>query len=569
AANPATYFNNGTSLTLSTGSLPNVNRGTNIVYVVAVDNAIPANYSPSNYISGIFTLNSAAPDNVDNLVLSDASIKYQEKWNVALTWTAPAYQGAGNLTYLIYRSADGVTFAQTGSTTGLSYVDTTPLSALYYYKIYTQDGAHALSSGTNSQMITPTGRWLTAPTLESVPVVSGITTKKAVITWSTNRTADSKVEYGTASGTYFTEEPSNANQVATHTINLTNLTPGTKYYYKVLWTDEDGNTGSSSEYSFTTDAAPYASSIKISNVSISSAYVTFSVTNAAKATINYGKTNAYGLAQSVSTNTTGSTYTINLTKLTEGTKYHLRITTEDNDGNKYTGDDYTFETLPVPKIIEAKLQQVADMSAATLRVIWTTNTPVSSVVTYYPEGGSFAAADQIALALTKRHEMILKNLRDDTNYLITIRGKDVAGNELESVTKQVRTSVDFRPPGILNMNVESTIVGVGADAKAQIMVSWDTDEPASTQVEYSQGTSSTYNLSTQESTDLTTNHVVTIPGLNPSNIYHLRSLSKDKSSNIGVSDDFVVTTPKSTRDALNLVIDNLSQTFGFLKNMKQ
>ena len=237
-SNPSTYLDNGTSLTVAVGALPNVNKGSNTVRVVAIDDADTPNYSPSNVISGTFTLDSTDPDNVGNLVGSDSSIKSQEQWNVTLTWTEPAYKGAGNLTYLVYRSADGTSFSQVGSTSGLSYVDSTPLSALYYYKIYSRDGAQAVSSGSNAVSLTPTGKWTSPPSLDDGPETSKITTKKATITWSTNRTSDSKISYGTSSGNYYDEEPSNPEQVAAHTINLTNLSPGTTYYYKARWTDE-------------------------------------------------------------------------------------------------------------------------------------------------------------------------------------------------------------------------------------------------------------------------------------------------------------------------------------------
>jgi hypothetical protein len=125
----------------------------------------------------------------------------------------------------------------------------------------------------------------------------------------------------------------------------------------------------------------------------------------------------------------------------------------------------------------------------------------------------------------------------------------------------------MRAPEIQNMNVEATIVGVGDTAKAQIVVSWDTDEPSTTQVEYAQGTGTSYDQKTQEDSSLTTNHTVTITSLTPAKIYHLRASSKDKSGNIGLSFDTVIITPKSTKDALTLVIENLSKTFGFLNNL--
>ena len=149
-----------------------------------------------------------------------------------------------------------------------------------------------------------------------------------------------------------------------------------------------------------------------------------------------------------------------------------------------------------------------------------------------------------------------------------VKGKDAAGNEASFAPQKVTTSADLRAPEIVNMNVESTIIGVGDEAKAQIIVCWDSDEPTSTQVEFGEGTGSTYSSTTQEDSNLTLNHCVTIPSLQPSKIYHLRALSKDKSGNPGTSEDTVLVTPKATKDALNLVVDKLSKTFGFIKKMK-
>ncbi|MBT7082306.1 MAG: hypothetical protein HN929_12725, partial [Chloroflexi bacterium] len=62
--NASTYISNSTSTSVDATALPGVNKGSNTVYVVAVDDADTPNYSPSNYISADFTLNSTDPDNV-------------------------------------------------------------------------------------------------------------------------------------------------------------------------------------------------------------------------------------------------------------------------------------------------------------------------------------------------------------------------------------------------------------------------------------------------------------------------------------------------------------------------
>lgn len=547
-------------------------KGANKLYVVAKDEA--ANIDYTNYAQVTFTADTSAPGIPRNIDISDVSIKETSSWRLALSWDPPEASGSGVASYKIYRSAvedasctgTFADFSYTASTTQTSYVDTGLTQSKKYYCVKACDSTNECSAVSDTVGLYPDGRWRVAPTLSGDPTVS-VKTKSAIVSWSTSRTANSFVKYGKSSGSYG-DEVGSSTQVTSHTISLTGLDPGTTYYYKVQWTDEDGNTGSSDEFTFKTSPAPYVSSVKFSGVNINSLYVNFTIANAVKATLNYGKTVNYGGTESISTSTNESTYTIALSSLTEGTLYHLKITGEDSEGNAYDSDDYTFETLPTPKILNLRVQQVAGMPTATLRLLWSSNTLVSSIVTYYPTGSPEKALDQISLALKKNHEVVIKNLVDSTDYTIDVKGKDSAGNEATVVTRKLKTSQDMRAPEIQNMNVESTIVGVGETAKAQIVVSWDTDEPATTQVEYAQGTGTSYGQTTQEDSNLTQNHTVTITGLTPAKIYHLRAISKDKVANVGQSFDTVIITPKSTKDALNLVIDNLSETFGFLNNLK-
>lgn len=568
-SNPATYLDNGTNLTVALAALPNVNKGVNTVRVVAIDDADTPNYSPSNVISGTFTLDSTDPDNVGNLVGSDSSIKSQEQWNVTLTWTEPVYQGAGNLTYLVYRSDDGTAFTQVGSTTGLSYVDNTPLSTLYYYKIYSRDGAQAVSSGSNAVSLTPTGKWTTPPSLESGPETSKITTKKATITWSTNRTSDSKVSYGTSSGNYYDEEPSNPAQVAAHTINLTNLSPGTTYYYKAKWTDEDGNTGESEEKTFSTSPAPTVIDPQVTNISISSALIQFTVSDASSIKLYYGPSTVFGGLQTISTSLDRGEYTISLSGLTDDTKYFFKINTFDQEDEEYEGSVLTFSTLPRPKISQVQIQQVTGTAQTTLLISWLTNTPVSSIVTYYPVANPEQARDEVNVTLKEgQHQTLLRGLLPDTNYGLIVKGIDKAGNQAVSDIQTLTTQTDTRPPQVSGMKVEGGVLptasGAGQESTAQLVISWNTDEPATSQVEFGEGTGTTYSQKTQEDASLTVNHLVVISNLTPSKVYHVRAISKDKAGNEGVSIDTVTITPKATRNALDLVMTNLGVVFGFL-----
>jgi hypothetical protein len=561
-----------TSTNLATDAYATV-PGANIMYVVAKDEA--GNIDYNNYAQVTFTANTSAPGIPKNMDIADISVKADKVWKLAITWEAPTASGSGVSTYKVYHSAvDGAScstdfsdFSYIASTTGRSYVDTDLTQQNHYYCVRACDSTNNCSAVSSTVTDFPTGKYLEAADLTASPSAT-VRTKSSVISWQTSRTSNSFVQYGTESGKYGAEVGSST-QTIVHDITLENLEPGTTYYYKVLWTDEDGNTGQSDEQTFTTNPAPFISKVTITNISLYSAYVNFTVKNATSANIKYGQTLSYGGSQSISTSKDETTYTVVIDKLLEGTTYNLQIDAEDEEGNVFSSDNYSFDTLPVPKIVAYKTSQVPDQPTAVFQVLWVTNTVTSSIVTYYPSDEPAGAQDQINLALTKNHQMVLKNLKDNSDYTFVIKGKDSAGNDVDAQNVKIKTATDLRPPVIQNLSVESTITGVGQDAKAQVIVNWDTDEPSTTQVEYGEGTSDTFGQTTQEDTNLTLNHTVTVSGLSPSTIYHLRAKSNDKAGNVANSSDNVVVTPSSTQSAFNLVIDNLSKTFSFLKGFSQ
>lgn len=560
----------GLSVTyLSKGSYA-TRKDSNTMYVVAMDEA--GNIDYNNYTSVDFEAKTSAPGIPLNIDISDVSVKETSNWRLAISWETPEASGSGIADYKIYRStitgaecsSDMENFNQVSSTTSESFVDTNLGQIKYYYCVMACDSTNQCSAPSSTVSLLPDGKWRVPPTLIGEPSATA-KTKSAIVTWSTSRTSSSFVKYGKSSGA-FGDEVGTSEQVAAHSISLTGLDPGTTYYYKTLWTDEDGNTGESTEATFTTNPAPTISTVKISDVSLYSAYITFTIKSAIKATIQYGLTTNYGEAVEISTSTSENQNSIKLENLTQGSKYHLRIQAYDEENNIFTSDDYIFETLPLPKLLNIKVQQVKGMPTATLRLLWQSNTNVSSLVSYFPTGKAEMIKDQVKLTLTKNHEIVLSDLADDTEYTLVIKGKDKMGNNAETVTQKIKTSADMRSPTISNINIETVVSGLGDEAKAQIIISWDTDEPATSQIEYGQGTGSDYPNKTQKDSNLTLNHSVTISDLKPTQVYHLRILTEDKRANLSQSYDNVVITPKETSSALNLVIQNLSKSFGFINN---
>lgn len=72
-------------------------------------------------------------------------------------------------------------------------------------------------------------------------------------------------------------------------------------------------------------------------------------------------------------------------------------------------------------------------------------------------------------------------------------------------------------------------------------ITWTTNEPATSQVEY--GTTATYGLSTAVNTSLDTTHTQVVAGLDANTTYHYRVRSADAAGNSATSGDFTFTTP--------------------------
>lgn len=483
----------------------------------------------------------------------------------------PAYKGAGAITYVIERSDDGETWEEIAKTTGTAYVDTLDSSQQYFWRVGAYDttsASKAAPSYANAVTLTPKGSFTEPAGLSSKPTVSDITTSKATISWATDRESDSRVQYGTGAGDYFDEEPSNSTQTESHEIDLSNLTSGTTYYFRAKWSDEDGNLGESDEISFKTLPAPKVTDPKISGTSLTTATLNFTISGASKAKIYYGTSTGFGGLKEVSTSTSEANYSVILEGLADGTKYYYKINGLDSEGKEYEGNTLTFETLPRPRIGSIKIQQVRNAAQPTILVSWVTNTETSSIVTFYPTGSPSDARDEVNVALVKgEHRIFIRGLLPQTPYTLVVRGRDKAGNEAQSEPQSVTTATDTRPALISDIRVEGSVsVPPGqSESVAQLVISWNTDEPATSQIEYGEGTGTTYSQKTQEDKKLSLNHIVVISGLQPSKVYHFRVISNDKANNAAVSVDTVTISPKATDNALDLVVTNLSEIFGFIQ----
>lgn len=535
--------------------------GDNTFYIVTQDEAGNINYS--NYTSVVFTTNTNAPGIPLNIEIADVSVKSTESWKLALSWEKPKSGEVKD--YAIYRSTDGENFTSVGTSGGIAFVDVGLVQQTYYYKVQACDSTKNCGAFSEIVSLLPNGKFTTPADLISGPNVSEITTKKATISWATSRDSESKIAFGLSSGEYFEEEIGNSLQVTDHSLSLPNLSPGTKYYYVTRWTDEDGNIGQSDEGSFTTEPPPSTEEPVAKNIGLDSALIEFKSKNASRVRIYYGTTSAFGSLEDITTGAGENAYTVQLTELLDGTKYYFKINSFDAEGEEYEGETHSFTTMPRPKISNIKVNQVRGTAQSTILLTWDSNTEISSIVTYYPVSNPAGAKDEVNIALKSgRHQMVVSALSPQTTYVLIIKGRDSAGNEAVGELQQVTTAIDTRPPQISELKVDGEILGSGSEATAQLVVSFTTDEPATAQVEFGEGSGATYSQKTQEDGTLTSHHLVVISELNPGKVYHLRAISKDEYGNQAESVDKVVITPNATDSAIDLVISNMLSIFGFL-----
>lgn len=547
--------------TATVGPIPAATQqGVNTFYVVAVDDV--GNYNFNNYASVTFTISTTPPGAPTNISITDSSVRALDDFALTLRWIS-----SGNNVdhYNIYRSTDGQNYALVAETASLGYLDSGLETAnTYYYKINAEDNAKAEGDFSDVVSKQPTGRYLVPPAYTSDPEVT-VTSTTATISWTTDRGSSSFVNYDTTVD--LQESKGSLEETLVHEVELTGLNPSTTYYYKVQSFDEARDysleEALSEQYTFTTSVAPVISDVKVEDVRQTTALVRWKTTTVSTSVIKYGQTTGYGQTIDDSSSGALTLHTVKLEGLEAESLYHVKITGTDVDGNLLESDDYVFQTLAFPRIFNVGFEPVKEASSATIKIAWETNVDTDTIVEYAPEGESFQ--EEANSELVKTHEIILSDLQDNTVYQFRAKGRDQYGNVETSEILKYDTPFDTRPPKISEISLETAILGTGKEATSQIIISWKTDEIATSQVEYGEGVGgSSYTNKTVEDGTMTNSHVVIISDLTPSKSYHLRVISKDGAANETKSEDNVIITGRATESVFDLILTNLQEIFGWL-----
>lgn len=96
------------------------------------------------------------------------------------------------------------------------------------------------------------------PAISSIQI-SSLTTSSATISWTTDVSSDSSVEYGTTSS-YGSSSSYNPSMTLFHSASITGLSPATAYHFRIVSADSNGLLGYSGDQTFTTSSLPVQNS---------------------------------------------------------------------------------------------------------------------------------------------------------------------------------------------------------------------------------------------------------------------------------------------------------------------
>lgn len=381
---------------------------------------------------------------------------------------------------------------------------------------------------------------MVAPVILSGPTVSSKTDTTATIEWQTNEPAKGGIVYGTSNPPTTTVAESAF--AASHSQQLTGLSANTTYYVKVTTADAAGNGPiSSSVVSFTTSPTPdttppvILAGPTVSSITQSSAVVEWTTNEPTTGSVIYGLSSTPD--QTIADATLATTHRVTVSGLTAETLYYLQITATDSANNGPVSKSViSFPTLGAPDITPPSVVEgpmAINVSDTGATIVWKTDEPATSGVSYDNGTAYGVLADSTLIA---SHSMTITGLTASTTYNFTVSSKDAFNNgPTLSTTKSFTTKAT--PDNTAAIFIQTPIVTNTTHQSAVLY--WETDEPASSTIQY--GTTQSFGL-TDAKSELNTKHNRPLTGLLPGTTYYFRVQATDASKNTANSQVYSFTT---------------------------
>jgi phosphodiesterase/alkaline phosphatase D-like protein len=302
---------------------------------------------------------------------------------------------------------------------------------------------------------------------------------------------------------------------------------------RVRSTDPSGNTAVSGDFTFRTGRTvvgadrtpPQIMNARAEAITQASATIQWETDEVADSFVEYGLTSSYGMS-SVEKGLTTS-HSMQLQGLAADKTYHFRVMSADSSGNTGMGTDLVFRTAKTPSQPDKYPPVISGLVVSGITntravVLWMTDELADSAVDHGRTASYGLRASDAAFVVV--HSVVLENLSPMTEYHVRARSTDVSGNGPTLSADMKFTTIatpDSSPPGI-------TAIKVVNITKNSALITWVTDEPSSSVVDFGNDTQYGQRMS---SPVFVLQHSVMLTGLKTGATYHFKVSSTDPSGN--------------------------------------
>ncbi|MBP1608153.1 MAG: Fibronectin type domain protein, partial [Acidobacteria bacterium] len=157
----------------------------------------------------------------------------------------------------------------------------------------------------------------------------------------------------------------------------------------------------------------------------------------------------------------------------------------------------------------------------------------------------YGSSTTLDTGMVTSHLQTLSGLSASTLYHYRVKSKDATGNPATSADYTFTTNPADTTPPVISSVAATNITSTGA------VVSWETDQPADSKLEYGKTVAYTNSASLRS---LTTSHSLKLRKLTPNTEYHFRVLSANGNGSQGISGDLTFTTHPLGRTKKTLVM---------------
>ncbi len=440
--------------------------------------------------------------------------------------------------------------------------------------------------------------------------ISDVKPDAATVSWTTDKNTDATINFGLDER--FGTVRDSAFDKKDHTLTIDSLEPATTYHFRVVSTDADGNKSTTAGFVFTTkdDQKKIKERIIKDIKKITDPKAIIEINDQVKETagdilkpptilglprVNVDQTKAeiiwttdrdsssmvylspdkdynggssdYTIAQG-DPNDAVSKHTVEVIGLDPSTTYHFKVVSNDSTGLTGESGDDTFKTKSIlPSVRNVKVSRIQQTTAV---ISWDTSGVLARGIVEYTNTRTKVTKVAGSSVFAAQQNVQLADLEFGTRYSALVRTTNQDGDNAESTPFQFITIRDVIAPAITKVKNESTLFP-GEDVKIQTIIAWETDEPATCQVFYSQGLSTGGSNAGAESTPKETNpltsHTQVIVGFTPATVYQFWVVCNDEALNESRSEDFVLITPIKEKSIIDIILQNFQGTFGWVNNI--